>query len=245
MKKILIIGATSAIAEATARLWAAKNHRLYLLARNQERLQTIASDLQLRGAESVQYSLLEANDFGQHESAIDTAITLLDGIDIVLIAHGSLSDQKACEQDFNQTLKELNTNAISVISLLTHLANRFESQGQGTIAVIGSVAGDRGRQSNYVYGTAKGAVAIFLQGLRNRLHRSGVKVLTIKPGFVDTPMTAGFKKGLLWTTPETLAKRIYKAVEKDNAEIYVPFFWFFIMTAIRAIPTSLFNRTNI
>lgn len=241
MKKILIIGATSAIAEATARLWAKEGHRLYLVARNAERLDSIAADLLIRGAESTHVGLLDVNNFDRHEAVIDEAFKTLDGIDIVLIAHGTLGDQKACEQDVNLTLKELNTNAISVISLLTHLANRFETQKQGTIAVISSVAGDRGRQSNYVYGTAKGAVSIFLQGLRQRLSKSGVHVLTVKPGFVDTPMTREFKKGFLWATPESIATSISHGIKGRNSIIYAPWFWIFIILIIRLFPEKIFK----
>ena len=245
MKNILIIGATSAIAEATARLWAGQRHSIYLLGRNQERLQALATDLKIRGAGSTHTAFLDANDFARHETAIDAAIDTLGGIDIVLIAHGTLGDQNACEKDFNLTLRELNTNAISVISLLTHLANRFEAQRRGCIVVISSVAGDRGRQSNYVYGTAKGAVSIFLQGLRQRLHKSGVNVLTVKPGFVDTPMTREFKKGALWASPEEIAARIGEGVAAARDEIYAPRFWFFAMTAIRMIPERAFKMAKL
>lgn len=245
MKKILILGATSAIAESTARLWAAQGHGLYLLGRNAERLAAITADLKIRGAVSVQYAVLDVNDLAQHAAALDVAMVALGGLDVVLIAHGTLGDQKACEQDFSVALHELNTNAISVISLLTHLANRFEAQKQGVIAVISSVAGDRGRQSNYVYGAAKGAVSIFLQGLRNRLHKSGVQVLTIKPGFVDTPMTTSLKKGPLWTSPEAVARSIHDGIEKRRDVIYVPWFWLGIMTVIRLIPERIFKTLKI
>lgn len=245
MKKILIIGATSAIAEATARLWAKEGHHLYLIGRNPERLQSMASDLKIRGAESTHIASLDLNDFEKHEAAIDQAIHALDGIDIALIAHGTLGDQKACEKDFSLTLKELNTNAISAISLLTHLANRFEAQKHGSLAVISSVAGDRGRQSNYVYGTTKGALTVFLQGLRQRLYKSGVHVLTIKPGFVDTPMTSEFKKGPLWAKPDAIAQRIEFAVRKGRNVVYAPWFWFAIMGLIRSIPEQLFKRIHL
>jgi short-subunit dehydrogenase len=245
MKKILIIGATSAIAEATTRLWAAQGHSLYLLGRNAERLSGIAADLKVRGAESTRFAMLDVNDFAQHAAVLDAAIDALGGIDIVLIAHGTLGNQKACEQDFAATLQELNTNAINVISLLTHLANRFEAQRHGSIVVISSVAGDRGRQSNYVYGTAKGAVTIFMQGLRQRLHKAGVHVLTIKPGFVDTPMTAEFKKGLLWAKPEAIAQSICAGVEKKRDVVYAPWFWWGVMAGIRAVPDWAFKKIRI
>ena len=242
MKKILIIGATSAIAEATARLWAAQGHRLYLLGRDTERLTVIAADLKVRGAESAQYALLDVNKFAQHAAVLEVTAMALSGIDIVLIAHGTLGNQDACEQDFAATLQELNTNAISVISLLTHLANRFEAQQHGSIVVISSVAGDRGRQSNYVYGAAKGTVTIFLQGLRQRLHKSGVQVLTIKPGFVDTPMTTEFKKNLLWAKPESIARSICSGVAKRRNVVYAPWVWVLVITLIKLVPERIFRK---
>jgi short-subunit dehydrogenase len=245
VKKILVIGATSAIAEATARLWAQPGHRVYLIGRNEERLQAIAADLRVRGAESAHFDVLDLNRFELHQAAIDAAIRTLDGLDIVLIAHGTLGNQEACERDFSLTLREIDTNLISVISLLTHLANRLESQKHGTIVVLTSVAGDRGRRSNYVYGTAKGAVSIFLQGLRQRLHKSGVHVVTVKPGFVDTPMTAQFRKGFLWVAPETIAARITKAVDEGADEIYAPGFWRLIMAIIRLTPEALLRKMAI
>src|SRR4051812_19426062 len=146
MEKILIVGATSAIAEATARRFAQQGATMHLLARNRERLDGVARDLKIRGAASVSHAAFDANDFSSHEVVLGHAVNQMGGLDLVLIAHGTLGDQKACEKSFELTLQELNTNAISVISLLTHLANYFEAQKRGTIAVIGSVAGDRGRQ---------------------------------------------------------------------------------------------------
>lgn len=245
MKNILIIGATSAIAEATARVYAQLGDRLYLLARNDERLKAMSEDLKIRGAATVDCNLIDVTRFEDHQHLINTAFETLGDVDVVLIAHGTLPDQKACESDFNLSLKELNTNSISTISLLTHIANKFEAQNSGTIAVITSVAGDRGRQSNYVYGAAKGMVSVFLQGLRNRLHKAGVNVLDIKPGFVDTPMTAGFKKGLLWAKPEAIAKSIVKGIDKKKHQIYTPFFWLLIMLIIRNIPEAIFKRLGL
>ena len=208
MRKVLIVGATSAIAEAAARLFAARGDLLYLVGRRAEALEAIAADLRVRGAGRVQTEAMDANAIERHAALLDNADAALGGLDTVLIAHGTLSDQAACQQSVALTFQELHTNALSVIALLTLIANRFEAQRSGTIAVISSVAGDRGRQSNYVYGTAKAAVSTFLSGLRQRLHKSGVRVVTIKPGFVDTPMTREFPKGLLWATPERVARDI-------------------------------------
>lgn len=244
MKKILIIGATSAIAEATARIWAQRGDELFLVARNQERLNVLTQDLKIRGSSAVNSYCMDANNFEEHLPMLDKAFGMLGNIDIVLIAHGTLSNQKECEHSVELTMQEIKTNALSVIALMTHLANRFESQGTGTIAVIGSVAGDRGRASNYVYGSAKAMVTTFTSGLRQRLYKSGVSFVTIKPGFIDTPMTAEFKKGLLWVKPESVVERILVACDRKNNEVYVPGFWWGIMVIIRTIPMAIFKRKS-
>jgi decaprenylphospho-beta-D-erythro-pentofuranosid-2-ulose 2-reductase len=245
MRKILIIGATSAIAEATARIFAARGDALYLVARNGTRLAAVAADLSVRGSPRIGSEALDANDLGAHETMLARAETFLGGCDIVLIAHGTLSDQKACEASVELTLREINTNALSVVALLTLIANRLEQRRAGTIAVISSVAGDRGRGSNYVYGSAKALVTAFLSGLRQRLGKSGVGVVTIKPGFVDTPMTAAFAKGPLWARPEQVAQGIVKALDRHTGTVYLPGFWWPIMMIIRAIPERLFLRLSL
>jgi short-subunit dehydrogenase len=241
----MIIGATSAIAEATARFFAENGDALYLVARNQEKLTAIAGDLKVRGASSVHTEVLDVLEYDRHQAVIDDAISVLQGLDLVLIAHGTLPDQIACEQSFDLTRKEFEVNSLTTISLLTHLAIYFEMQQRGTIAVISSVAGDRGRQSNYVYGAAKGTISIFLQGLRNRLHKSGVHVITIKPGFVDTPMTTNFKKGVLWVSPQTIAHIITNAIAKSETVTYAPFFWRPIMWLIKILPEYFFKRLSL
>jgi hypothetical protein len=188
---------------------------------------------------------MEATDLAAHEPMLVAAEEALGGIDIALIAHGTLPDQKACEASVELTLQEINTNGLSVIALATRVANRMEAQGSGSIAVISSVAGDRGRQSNYVYGAAKGLVTRFLQGLRNRLAKKGVQVLTIKPGFVDTPMTAAFKKGALWAQPDDVARGILAAIENGKNEVYLPGFWWLIMAIIRHIPEPIFKKLSL
>lgn len=245
MKKLLIIGASSAIAKAVAQRYAANGASLYLLARNAGKLQTLADDLRVRGAKQVDYATFDADDTSQHPGVLEQAITTLGGFDICLIAYGTLGDQPACEANAELALKTLHTNALSVISLLTYLGNYCVSQQYGTLAVIGSVAGDRGRQSNYVYGTAKGALDIFLQGLRNRLAHHGAHVLTIKPGFVDTPMTRHLSKGPLWATPERVAAGIERAISRRRNIAYVPGFWRLIMLIIRNIPESIFKRLKL
>ncbi|HEY6484075.1 MAG TPA: SDR family oxidoreductase [Steroidobacteraceae bacterium] len=245
MKRTLIIGATSAIAEATARRLAGRGDALYLVARNSERLGAIAADLGVRGSAHVGFEVLDVNQMEQHEAMLQRAQASLGGLDAALIAHGTLSDQQACEASVPLTLGELTTNALSVVSLLTLLANRFAQQRAGTLAVISSVAGDRGRRSNYVYGSAKALVTAFLSGLRQRMRPFGVAVVTIKPGFVDTPMTAAFKKGLLWAQPDTVAAGIVRAMDNKRGTVYLPRFWWAIMLIIRAIPERIFARLSL
>lgn len=242
MKKILIIGATSVIAESTARIWAQRGDELFLVARNEERLNLVSKDLKVRGSSRVHSYCMDANNFDQHSSMLDKAFGVLGAIDVVLISHGTLSNHKECEHSVDLTMQEIKTNALSAIALLTHLANRFEAQRGGAVAVISSVAGDRGRASNYVYGSAKAMVTAFASGLRQRLHKSNVAVVTIKPGFVDTPMTASFKKGLLWAKPATVAAAIVQAIDKRKDEVYVPVFWWAVMSAIQIIPEVVFKK---
>jgi decaprenylphospho-beta-D-erythro-pentofuranosid-2-ulose 2-reductase len=167
------------------------------------------------------------------------------GIDLALIAHGVLGDQQKAQADYAAAEAVLRTNFLSAVSLVTWLANYFENQKRGTLAVISSVAGDRGRKSNYVYGASKGALNVFLDGVRNRIDRSGVNVLTIKPGFVATPMTAHLPKGPLFASPETVAQGIVRAIKGRKDVVYVPGFWAVIMLIIRSIPEAIFKKLNL
>lgn len=245
MKRIIILGATSMIAEHCARIWASRGYKLYLVARNDTKLQTIASDMRVRGAEKVITFCTDLNDMESHDKLFDEADDKLGSIDIVLISHGTLSNQKSCERSVKETIAEIQTNSLSTISLLNLAANKLEAKENGTICAISSVAGDRGRASNYVYGSSKAMVSAYTSGLRQRLHKSNVAVVTVKPGFVDTPMTAEFKKGFLWVKPSTVAKKITRAIEKKNDEIYVPAFWWVIMAIIKNIPNSIFKRIKL
>ncbi|HVL00716.1 MAG TPA: SDR family oxidoreductase [Dongiaceae bacterium] len=246
MKNWIVVGATSTIAESVCRLWAARGYKLFLVARNESKLKQIAADLKVRGAAQVDTFSMDANAFEQHAPCFEAALKAMGKVDGIFIAHGTLPDQKACETSFNVARTEIETNGLSVISLCTLAANHFEQQRQGDIAVISSVAGDRGRQSNYVYGAAKGMVTIFLQGLRNRLQKSGVHVTTIKPGFVDTPMTAAFDKGgPLWASADQVANGIVKAVDKKCNVAYLPWFWWVIMNIITHIPEFIFKKLKL
>jgi decaprenylphospho-beta-D-erythro-pentofuranosid-2-ulose 2-reductase len=242
-RNILIVGATSAIAAACARRWAGEGSAFFLLARDAEKLRQTADDLAVLGAAAVHCHVLDLNDFAQHAAALDQCFGALGKLDVALVAHGSLPDQRACEQDTELALREFSSNALSVIALLTPLANRMRAQGFGTIAVISSVAGERGRASNYVYGAAKAAVSAFCQGLRARLRGSGVKVLTIKPGLVATPMTRGLPlPAMLVAKPERVANDILRAIRRGSGTLYTPWFWAPIMLAVRLAPDFVFRR---
>lgn len=245
MKRVLVLGATSAIAQATCRLLAARGASLFLVARNPAQLDAVAADLRTRGAARVGTRVLDLDDLASHAPLVEEAARTLDGLDGALLAHGVLGDQKRAEASWDEAQRILTTNFLSAASLLTHLANRFEAQRAGTLVAISSVAGDRGRQSNYVYGASKGALSVWLQGLRNRLARSGVAVVTVKPGFVDTPMTAGVPKNRLFASPDQVARGILRAADRHADVAYVPGFWRLIMLVIKLVPERIFKRLSL
>jgi hypothetical protein len=245
VSNVVIFGATSAIAEAVALRFARAGDGLHLFARDAEKLAAVAQRVKAAGAVRVHASPMDAHDIASHRRWIDDASSALGHIDIALLAWGSLGDQRASERDVQVALHELATNATSVIALSAELATYFEARGHGTLAVIGSVAGDRGRGSNYTYGSAKAAVAAYLQGLRARLWKRGVRVVTIKPGPVATPMTAHFDKGLLWSTPERIAGKIHRAIVRGTDVVYVPAWWRGVMLVIRAVPEPWFKRLSL
>lgn len=245
MANILIIGATSAIAHATARLFAAEGARFFLVGRSTSKLDAVRDDLRVCGATAADTYALDLTDIAAHAAMLDAATAALGTLDMVLIAHGSLSDQAASEASVARTMEEWATNCTSVIALLTPLANLMEKQQRGTIAVMSSVAGDRGRKSLYVYGAAKAALNTFLAGLRGRLSAAGVAVVTIKPGFVDTPMTAHLPKNFLFVPPERIARDVHRAMTHGGAVVYSPGFWRYIMLLLRAIPDPIFRKLPI
>ena len=246
MKKILIIGATSAIAEHCARLWAVQGAQFFLVGRDAIKLDALSADLGVRGAVAAHTWVLDATHISEHAAMLAAAAQALGTFDIALIAYGTLPDQAACEQDAVLTLQEFANNGTSVIALLTVLAQQFEQQGCGSIAVITSVAGDRGRPSNYVYGSAKAAVSVFCEGLRARLFKAGVSLTDIRPGFVATPMTTGLVLPVaLVAQPESVARRILAGIGQQVDVLYVPAFWSLIMLVIRSIPRFVFKRMKL
>lgn len=245
LERVVIFGATSAIAQAVARHLAPRGMRFHLVGRDPTKLEAVRADIAARGALAVTVAVADLDDTARHAPLVEDAERALGGLDAALIAQGTLPHQAACERDFAQTESQLRTNFIGPASLAAELANRFEARGAGTIVAISSVAGDRGRRSNYVYGTAKGALSTYLQGLRARLHDKGVKVVTVKPGFIDTPMTAEFRKGLLWSSPKRIAAGIVNAMERGTPEVYLPWFWRPIMFIIRHLPEPVFVRLKL
>ena len=245
MKKILILGATSAIAESCAKIWARNGASLFLVGRNEEKLNKINSDLKLNGSKEIFSYLMNLNTIEEHKKMLDVAQNKLGDLNIILIAYGNLPNQENCEEDVSTTLDEIKTNAISTIALLTEISKRLSKKKSGTIAVITSVAGDRGRASNYVYGSAKAMVSTFLSGLRQRLDKSNISVVDIKPGFIDTPMTKNYKKNFLWSSPEKISPKIVKAIDNGESEIYVPSFWKIIMLVIKYIPGFIYKKIRL
>jgi short-subunit dehydrogenase len=244
-RKILVLGATSGIAEATCRLWAAQGASLFLVARNADKLAAVAADLKTRGAAYVDTAVADLDDVTQHPALLAHAINSLTGMDIAYLAHGILGDQAKAEQEFATAAQILHTNFVSVVSLLTWLANFCVQRHSAVLAVISSVAGDRGRKSNYLYGSSKAGLTAFLDGLRNRVDREGVTVLNIKPGPVKTAMTASMAGSEKFADVNKVAQSIVKAIDNRADELYVPFVWGPIMFVIRHIPERIFKKLNL
>lgn len=240
-KRVLVLGATSAIAGEVARIHAGRGDRLFLVGRNATKLEEIASACRSAGAE-VGSLTADFGDVANNAAVIDAAAAHLGGIDVALVAHGDLGDQIATEQSFEAAGSILHTNFTSVVSLVIPLANLFEAARGGSLAVITSVAGERGRPRNYTYGAAKGALGIYLQGVRSRLYAAGVSVTTIKLGPVDTPMTKDHAKHVLFGKPPAVAKDIVRAIDRRVSEAYVPGFWALVMPVVRHTPEAIFQR---
>lgn len=245
-KRILVLGATSAIAERWARLRAARGDRLLLVGRDPAKLAVVADDLRARGAAD---ALVADSDLADTDGASErfaAFVERLGGVDIVMVAYGILGNQAESQSDMDRLEQGLRTNFVSAALWCELAAGALAASGAGTLVAISSVAGDRGRRSNYAYGAAKAGLSVFLDGLAHRFAGTAVTVIAVKPGFVDTPMTAHVQKGgPLWATPDRVAADIERAIAKRRAVIYTPWFWWGVMTIIRNLPRAIFNRMNI
>lgn len=246
-KRIVIVGATSAIAEHCARYWLEKQPSdLTLVGRDAKRIERVAKDLKVRSPQS-EIRVVQA-EFLNPKAISATVKNIVESgrVDIVLIAHGSLPDQSECQNDLQSCSDALEINGVSPVLYAEAFAKEMEKANHGTIALIGSVAGDRGRKSNYVYGAAKGLVARYAQGLQHRFASTGVKVVLIKPGPTDTPMTAHLKeKGAKLAPVEDVATRIVEGIELGKPVVYAPGKWWLIMMIIRHLPAFVFNKMDI
>jgi short-subunit dehydrogenase len=240
--RVAIFGATSAIAAEIARIYASRGARLFLAGRDPAKLRALVA---ARGDAVAGRREVDFTEPGAAADAVDAAVASLGGrIDVAVIAHGWLGDQLASERDAGDANRILHTNFLSVVALLVPLANHFEAAGAGHIAVLSSVAGDRGRPRNYTYGAAKGALNIYLQGVRTRLWPRGVGVHTLKLGPVDTPMTTTHKKSPLFSRADAVAADIIAAVDAGRAEAYVPSYWRLIMFVVRNLPEAVLQRVS-
>jgi decaprenylphospho-beta-D-erythro-pentofuranosid-2-ulose 2-reductase len=240
MQRVLILGATSAIASHVAELHARRGDRLHLVGRSAAKL----ADVSRRCAHTARVTTQEVDfaDLDGNAAVVSAAIASLGAVDTALIAHGDLGDQRASEQSFEGAEVILRVNFLSVVSLLIPLANHMERERHGRLGVITSVAGERGRPRNYTYGAAKGALNVYLQGLRTRLYSADVTVTTLKLGPVDTPMTRDHAKHLLFGQPAQVAAAIVRAMDAGASEAYVPSFWRLIMPVVKSTPERLFQR---
>jgi short-subunit dehydrogenase len=244
---VIVLGATSAIAEATARLYASEGAELLLVGRKLERLAAVAADLRLRGATRVETAICDLADTGDVALAFAHFVAALGGLDHVLLAYGTLGDQKKAEHDLSAARANLKVNFTSAAAWALAAADTLEQQGHGSLVVLGSVAGDRGRRANFVYGAAKAGLATLVEGIAHRFANSGPRAVIVKPGPVVTPMTEGFanRKGLMWATPEKIASIVRGAADRGGPVVYAPWFWRWVMLIIRFLPTPIFNRLDI
>ena len=245
-RSVLVLGATSAIASAFCRRRATTGARFVLVARQPERLAAIAADLKARGAAEVETVVSDLADMNGAEARFAAMLEKAGLPDEVLLAYGVLGEQVAAQDSADETRRIIDINFTSAALWLQLAARHLIGDRPRILVVIGSVAGDRGRQSNYVYGAAKAGLDAFAEGLAHRLHGTNLKIVTVKPGFVDSPMTAHLdRSGPLWAKPEAIAAAIDRATTTGQRIVYAPWFWRPIMTAVRFAPRSLFYKTKL
>jgi short-subunit dehydrogenase len=240
--RVLVVGGTSSIAQHIARLVAGSRSEFVLLGRDEARLAAVADDLQARGATVKTIAAEDLTTAVAIDALVDQAVKQLGGVDLAIVAHGELPEQSELDRDGLALEASLEVNALSPILCMRALGEAMAAQGSGVLVVISSVAGDRGRFSNFGYGASKAAVTAYASGLRARLTPAGAHVLTVKPGMVDTPMTAHLEKGPLFARPEQVARDIVRAAEKRRSVLYTPWFWLPILLVIRALPEAIFRR---
>lgn len=245
-RTVVVLGATSAIARSIAEHLGQRGFELILAGRDRDEIETLARDLGLRCGVKVTARPFDALAFETHRDFFDGCrVASEDTLFGVVLCFGYLGDQARALEDFREARQILDTNFLAAVSALNVSAKLLEEKGEGFLCALSSVAGDRGRRSNYFYGAAKAGLTAYLQGLRNRLSASGVRVITIKPGFVDTQMTFGRPGMFLVASPEAAARRIVAAIEGGRDVSYVPGFWRPVMLAIRAIPEKVFKRMKL
>lgn len=242
---VLILGATSPIARAIAEQYAKFGHSVFVAAREAEEAERIASDVSIRFDVETKSAAFDATLFDTHSEFVDAVEAALGEVSVAVVAFGAMGEQGELESDFSAAKRVIDINYTGAVSICEALASRFEARSRGAIVGIASVAGDRGRASNYFYGSAKGAFALYLQGLRNRLHKSQVTVTTVKLGFVDTRMTFGMQTGIPIASPEATAKAIVNAQRRGADSLYYPQFWWGIMGIIKAIPERVFKKLSL
>jgi decaprenylphospho-beta-D-erythro-pentofuranosid-2-ulose 2-reductase len=243
VQSILVLGGGSDIAVATCRkLVARRRARVVLAARKPEACDAAASALRDAGAADVQSVAFDATDFGSHESFVRSTFDRFGDFDVVLVAFGVLGDQERAEQDAATALEIVQTNYTGVVSVTVPLVERLRQQGHGMLVLLSSVAGERVRRSNFVYGSSKAGVDGYFQGLGAALAGSGVHVMIVRPGFVHSKMTAGMAAAPLATTPEKVADAIVRGIGRGRSTVWVPGVLRFVMMGLRHVPTVVFRR---
>jgi decaprenylphospho-beta-D-erythro-pentofuranosid-2-ulose 2-reductase len=242
---ILILGATSAIARQVAAAFARQGHALFLAGRDAAEVERLVQDLHLRFGVEIAGGQFDAEDYQSHAGFLRHVLERTGTLHGVVVAFGYLGEREHAAGDFEECQRIIARNYTGAVSILNHCAGYFEQRRAGFIIGISSVAGDPGRQSNYVYGSAKAGFSIYLQGLRNRLFFAGVRVLTIKPGFVDTPMTFGLPRLFLAASPEAVAEGIVRALGRSSEVVYLPWFWRWVMLALKLMPDKIRKRLKL
>lgn len=243
-EKILILGGYSGIAQAVLNLLAKDGLKFYLVGRQIDKLNIVRDHILTLANCKVDVESFDLTRIEEHRDLLERVLKTMNGLDLLFVCYGVLPNQLELEQEPEKAFENYQVNAISAINFVSHAANYFEKRQSGTIAVVSSVAGDRGRKTNYFYGSAKSCLDTYLEGLRHRLYGKNVRVVTIKPGTVDTPMTAHLERKVLVASAEQVGKDIVRAIQKGTDVVYTPWYWKYIMWAVKCIPRKLFYRTN-